>query len=187
MEVTPVCISVSVYKHLSEFVNYMIQPLPVVTVVHFCSTSLRLQTTWTTNIGVAQLVLFLSSYATHFVPTDCQTWTKCEGTFLHIASWCANQRCCGQLSPASPSGSSNLYMKMDRQRRWNGTDSRQPKYWEENLLTGDNRSTGKKTCHSAIMYTSNVMRTGTETGPSQWESEVYIYSTVETNSFLTAQ
>lgn len=133
MEVTPVCVSVSVYMHLSEFVNYMILPLSVVTVVQFCSTSLRLQTTWTTNIEVAQLVLFVSSDATHFVPTDCQTWTKCEGTFLYDVPWRANQRCCGQLSPASPSGSSNLYMKMDRERRWNGTDRRQPKYWEENL------------------------------------------------------
>lgn len=131
MEVTPVCISVSVYMHSSKFVNYMILPLSVVTVVQFFSTSLRLQTTWTTNIGVAQLVLFVSSDATHLVPTDCQTWTKCEGTFLHNASWCTNQLCCGQW--ASPSSSSNLYMKMDRQRRWNGSDRRQPKYWEENL------------------------------------------------------
>ena len=133
MEVTPVCIYVSVYMHLPEFLKYMILPLSVVTVVQFCSSLLRLQTSWTTNIGVAQLVLFVSSDATHFVPTDCQSWTKCEGTFLHDASWCAIQRCCGQSSPARPSSSSNLYVKMGRQRRWNGTDRRQPKYWEEKL------------------------------------------------------
>lgn len=41
------------------------------------------------------------------------------------------------------------------------------------VMTGDNRSTGKKTCHSATMCTTNIMRTGIETGPLQWESEVH--------------
>jgi len=124
MEVTPVCISVSVCMHLSVFVKFMVLPLSVVTVVQFCSSSLRLQTTWTTNIGVSQLVLLCQTMPHTSCPQIVRHEQNVKELFLHDASWCANQRCCGQSSPASPSGSRNLYMKMGRQRQWIW-------YWQE--------------------------------------------------------
>lgn len=74
MEVTPVCISVSVYMHLSVFVTYM-----VLTAFVRCNCSSVLQFIATAADQLnheycsGTVGTFVASDATHFVPTDCQT------------------------------------------------------------------------------------------------------------------